>query len=77
MNTVRRVRLSLQTMTAGSCQGSIYIRVTMLKRPRSPNGQGIGLEFLNECYEAEHTVSLNDAIEDLTEVCRGNGGNIQ
>lgn len=35
-----------------------------------------GLEFLNECYEAEHTVSLNDAVEDLTEVCKRNGGNI-
>ncbi len=36
-----------------------------------------GLEFLKECYEAEHTVSLNDAVEDLTEVCKGNGGDIQ
>ncbi len=36
-----------------------------------------GLEFLNECYEAEHTVSLNDAVEDLIQVCKGNGGNIQ
>lgn len=36
-----------------------------------------GLEFLNECYEAEHTVSLNDAIEDLTEICKGNGGTIE
>lgn len=36
-----------------------------------------GLEFLNECYEAEHTVSLNDAVEDLTQVCNGNGGKIQ
>lgn len=36
-----------------------------------------GLEFLNECYEAEHTVSLNDAVEDLTRVCNGNGGKIQ
>lgn len=36
-----------------------------------------GLEFLNECYEAEHTVSLNDAIEDLIQICKGNGGIIQ
>lgn len=36
-----------------------------------------GLEFLNECYEAEHTVSLNDAIEDLTEICKRNGGTIE
>lgn len=36
-----------------------------------------GLEFLDECYEAEHTLSLNDAVEDLTEICKNNGGNIQ
>ena len=36
-----------------------------------------GLDFLNECYEAEHTVSLNDAIEDLTEICKRNGGTIE
>ena len=36
-----------------------------------------GLEFLNECYEAEHTVGLNDAIEDLTEICKKNGGTIK
>ena len=36
-----------------------------------------GLEFLDECYEAEHTLSLNDAVEDLTEICKSNGGNIQ
>ena len=35
-----------------------------------------GLEFLDECYEAEHTLSLNDAVEDLTEICKNNGGNI-
>ena len=36
-----------------------------------------GLNFLKECYEAEHTVSLNDAIYDLTEVCKKNGGNLK
>ena len=34
-----------------------------------------GLEFLNECYEAEHTVGLNDAIEDLTDKVFPKGGN--
>ena len=29
---------------------------------------------MKECYDAEHTVSLNDAVEDLTEVCKRNGG---
>ena len=36
-----------------------------------------GIEFLNECYEAEHTLSLNDAVEDLTNICKRNGGNIE
>lgn len=36
-----------------------------------------GLEFLDECYEAEHTLSLNDAVEDITEICKRNGGTIE
>lgn len=36
-----------------------------------------GIEFLKENYEAEHTVSLDDAIEDLKQVCFNNGGNIK
>jgi len=36
-----------------------------------------GIDFLIECYEAEHTLSLDDAVEDLTRVCKNNGGNIE
>lgn len=36
-----------------------------------------GIEFLVDCYEAEHTLSLEDAVDDLTRVCRNNGGNIE
>ncbi len=36
-----------------------------------------GLEFLDECYEAEHTLSLNDAVEDITGICKRNGGTIE
>jgi hypothetical protein len=35
-----------------------------------------GVEFLIECYDAEHTLSLEDAVEDLTHVCRDNGGSL-
>jgi hypothetical protein len=35
-----------------------------------------GIEFLVDCYEAEHTLSLDDAVEDLTIVCKNNGGTI-
>jgi len=35
-----------------------------------------GIEFLDECYEAEHQLSLDDAVNDLTAICKRNGGNI-
>jgi len=36
-----------------------------------------GIGFLVDCYEAEHTLSLDDAVNDLTLVCRNNGGTIE
>ena len=33
-----------------------------------------GMDFLIDCYDAEHTLSLNDAVSDLTLVCKNNGG---
>jgi hypothetical protein len=33
-----------------------------------------GIAFLTEHYEIEHTISLNDAVDDLTLICRKNGG---
>lgn len=35
-----------------------------------------GIEFLKECYDAEHLLSIEDAIDDLTVICRRNGGQI-
>jgi hypothetical protein len=35
-----------------------------------------GIDFLLKCYEAEHTLSIEDAIEDLRHVCLRNGGKI-
>lgn len=35
-----------------------------------------GISFLKECYDAEHTLSMEDAVRDLAEVCRQNGGKI-
>lgn len=35
-----------------------------------------GLDFLDKCYEAEHTLSLADALSDLRNYCRRNGGTI-
>ena len=36
-----------------------------------------GIDFLDDCYDAEHTLSLNDAVDDLTAVCRNNGGSLE
>lgn len=33
-----------------------------------------GIEFLDECYEAEHQLSLDDAVNDLSIICKRNGG---
>lgn len=34
-----------------------------------------GIEFIKENYDIEHTLSFDDAVDDLTLVCRNNGGN--
>ena len=36
-----------------------------------------GIEFLTENYDIEHTLSLQDAVNDLSIVCTNNGGLIQ
>ena len=33
-----------------------------------------GLDFLDECYEAEHQLSIRDAVNDLAVICKRNGG---
>ena len=35
-----------------------------------------GIAFLKDCYDAEHLLSIEDAIDDLTAVCARNGGKI-
>ena len=34
-------------------------------------------QLVSTHYEAEHLLSLDDAIQDLTQVCLNNGGGIQ
>ena len=36
-----------------------------------------GIKFLKEFYEIEHTLSFDDAINDLTIISQKNGGGIQ
>jgi hypothetical protein len=33
-----------------------------------------GLSFLKENYEIEHTLSIDDAIDDMVLICQKNGG---
>ncbi|MBO4761910.1 MAG: DUF3791 domain-containing protein [Lachnospiraceae bacterium] len=33
-----------------------------------------GIAFLKENYDIEHTLSLDDAVDDLALICRKNGG---
>ena len=33
-----------------------------------------GIEFIKEHYDIEHTLSLDDVVEDLMMICRNNGG---
>lgn len=35
-----------------------------------------GIAFLDECYDSEHLLSIEDAINDLTLLCKRNGGNL-
>ena len=35
-----------------------------------------GLAFLRDCYDAEHTLSLDDALDDLDTICRRAGGTL-
>ena len=32
-----------------------------------------GLDFLSDCYDAEHSQSIDTAVDDLAEVCIRNG----
>lgn len=35
-----------------------------------------GIDFLVDCYAAEHTLSIDDAVEDILQVCRKHGGRV-
>lgn len=32
------------------------------------------IAFLKECYDIEHTLSFEDAVEDMERICINNGG---
>lgn len=35
-----------------------------------------GIDFLLDCYAAEHTLSIEDAVEDLQILCHNHGGKL-
>lgn len=36
-----------------------------------------GIDFLLDCYAAEHTLFIDDAVADLYAVCKREGGRLQ
>ncbi len=36
-----------------------------------------GIDFLLDCYDAEHTLSIDDAVIDLQSICYRHGGRIK
>ena len=35
-----------------------------------------GIDFLINCYSAEHTLSIDDAVDDIAQICQKNGGKL-
>lgn len=35
-----------------------------------------GIDFLIDCYAAEHTLSIDDAVDDLAAICMKKGGKL-
>lgn len=35
-----------------------------------------GIDFIDSCYDAEHTLSMEDCVRDLATVCRRHGGTL-
>ena len=33
-----------------------------------------GIQFIDKCYDIEHTLSFNDVVSDIAVICRNNGG---
>lgn len=36
-----------------------------------------GIDFLFDCYAAEHTLSIDDAVTDLQHICMREGGHVE
>ena len=36
-----------------------------------------GINYLDECYEAEHQLSFEDTVKDLVRVCQIHGGTLR
>ena len=36
-----------------------------------------GIAFLDECYAAEHLLSIEEALHDLIVICKNNGGGLE
>lgn len=58
-----------------SCVGAFALRFGLtMKQSYSYLNRFKGISFLDECYEAEHLLSIDDAVNDLSIICHRNGG---
>ncbi|GHU09476.1 hypothetical protein FACS1894151_07290 [Spirochaetia bacterium] len=74
MNDINRSRISYYVLCVGE-----FARQKKLAPKEAFNYLHTykGIDFLIECYEAEHTLSLYDSVEDLTLICKNNGGELK
>jgi hypothetical protein len=58
---------------------SAFAKVKNISKKEAFNylNQYKGIEFLIDCYEAEHILSLDDVVDDLTLVCKNHEGMIE
>jgi len=70
-----------QKETSNRVEYYIFCIVAFAKRHNLSGAQSYryllhfkGLEFLDNHYEIEHTLSIDEALDDVTAICQRNGG---
>ena len=63
-------------VSGGSIDDLFAMQMIENIKPDCVIGVDSGLNFLYDCYESEHTLSIEDAVEDMYQICRRNGGEL-
>lgn len=60
-----------------TCVGGFALRYNLYNmQPHASLRRFTGIDFLLDCYAAEHTLSIDDAVSDLQVICQREGGKI-